>query len=53
MNTTELIKLIETTPNDMELGGKIRELYNQYRLDSLKKAMFKTSSQGVSTSLKK
>ena len=23
----ELIKLIKDTPNDMELGGKIREIY--------------------------
>lgn len=53
MNLDEIIQIVQTTPNDAELGGKVRELYNQYRLDSLKKDMFKTSSNGVSTSLKK
>lgn len=52
MNTDELLELIETTPNDTELGGKIRRLYNQHQLNNLKKNMFKTSSKGVFNSLK-
>ena len=28
----EIIELIKTTPNDMELGKKVRDLYNQKKL---------------------
>ena len=28
----EIIELIKSTPNDMELGKKVRDLYNQKKL---------------------
>lgn len=28
----EIIELIKSTPNDMELGKKVRDLYNQTKL---------------------
>lgn len=32
----EIIELIQNNPNDMELGKKLREMYNTNKLDRLK-----------------